>query len=525
MAPRPMRLLRARARFTSLVRRPAGRRGVPILIALLVAFSAILSSAHTGFLRPDGGRALAACPSFQALVNAAPTGGTIVVPPCTYHETVTISKRLTVNATGAVIDGDNVRGKGLEIKANDVTVNGLTVQRIKNGAHEGAVHATSISRFTFRDGVVRDSATVCIVLGGGSGFRILSSRFTNCGQEGYFLNNVTDSLFRGNKIDHNNMKLAFTDAEQGGGKTMASARITFDRNEVSYNRGPGIWFDNSVVDVAATNNRVHHNDEDGIFFEISNGARIAGNSVWANGFANPRWAYGAGITISSSDNAEVDHNTVAWNARGISVISQGRGPQPHNGIAVYANTVISQTADKVAGWYDDHGGTLYAAGNGNSGWSGRYWIGVSEPSSYRFEWAGDRSTVASYNSTPGEQDAVNLTAAKRDAALLAAGIPVGTMPTVVPPAPASAPKIALRGSVGATAPVRISWAPVGGSIGYRLQYQRSGGSWKTVTLPSPTQTSVDMALDAGHSYIFRLRMKLPASIWSNWAYSSVVKFT
>jgi nitrous oxidase accessory protein NosD len=493
------------------------------LAAIGLTLPSILWAPMVGASGSATGAAAAGCPSFQGLVDAARTGSTITVPPCTYHETVTINKMLTVSATGAVIDGDNVRSKGLLITADDVVVDGLTVKRVANGAHVGAVHATSVSRFTFRNGVARDSATVCIVLGGGSGFRILDSEFTGCGQEGYFLNNVTDSLIRGNKIHHNNMQLAFSGSESGGGKTMASARITFDRNEVAYNRGPGIWFDNGVIDVAATNNRVHDNDSEGIFFEISDGARIAGNSVWANGFANPRWAYGAGINVSSSNNAEVDHNTVAWNARGISVISQNRGVQPHRGITVYRNTVIGQAGDKVAGWYDDHGGTLYAPKSKNRGWAGRYWIGLPEPTSYRFEWSGSRSSVSAYNATPGEEGAVNLTAAQRDRALRAAGIPTGTMPSVVPSAPAGVPTIAFRGgSLGSSIPGTISWPAAADTVAYRLQLQVDNGAWRDVPIPTPTATSLATTFLVGHSYRVRLGNKLAAGVWSAWAYSPAI---
>ena len=61
MAPPPMRPLRARARFTSPDRHMPGRRLAPLLAASILALSAILTSPHSGLLRPDGGRALAAC--------------------------------------------------------------------------------------------------------------------------------------------------------------------------------------------------------------------------------------------------------------------------------------------------------------------------------------------------------------------------------------------------------------------------------------------------------------------------------
>ena len=57
----------------------------------------------------------------QTLINNAGSGSTITIPACTFHQSVTISKPLTVNATGAVIDGDGSRATGLVILANDVT--------------------------------------------------------------------------------------------------------------------------------------------------------------------------------------------------------------------------------------------------------------------------------------------------------------------------------------------------------------------------------------------------------------------
>jgi hypothetical protein len=45
----------------------------------------------------------------QSLVNAAPAGGTLVVPPCIYRETVTIAEPLTViGQVGAEIRGSDV---------------------------------------------------------------------------------------------------------------------------------------------------------------------------------------------------------------------------------------------------------------------------------------------------------------------------------------------------------------------------------------------------------------------------------
>ena len=516
----PQRPLPMPARAAS--RRRFGRPFVTIIMALVLGLGASLEPVHTPPVA-------AACGSFQALVNAAPAGGTITVPPCTYHEAVTVQKSLTINATGVIIDGDNVRDKGFAVLANDVTVNGLTVTHIKAESHVGAVWTTGISRFIFNGGVARDSSTVCISLNGGSGHRVLNSEFMGCGKEGYFMNGVSDTLFSGNRVHDNNTAHAFEQGDEaGGGKAMASQRVTFNDNEVDHNGGPGIWFDNGVVDVSATNNRVHDNERAGIFFEISNGATISGNAVWNNGFGFVAWGYGAGITVSSSDRADIHDNTVAWNARGISVISQSRDLQPHNGNVVHDNVVVGRDGGFVTGFYDDHGGSLFDSSNGNSGYGNRYWVEASEPSTNRFEWGGAKSSLADYNATPGEEGATYLTAVERDTSLAAAGIPgidgsplPGPPTSTVPTAPA--PNLAFgSGQVAASAaiPGRISWAATSGATAYQVEVQRDGGAWTSITLASPGSRSVSSTYTHGSRYRARVRVRNAAGSWSAWTYST-----
>jgi parallel beta-helix repeat protein len=275
-----------------------------------------------------------------------------------------------------------------------------------------------------------------------------------------------------------------------------------------------------------TNNRVHHNDRDGIFFEISSGARIEGNSVWNNGSGFAAWGYGAGITISSSDRAQVRGNVVAWNARGISVISQDRNLKPHNNNTVTDNVVVAARGDKVAGWYDDHGGSLYSSANGNSGSGNRYWVGSAEPSSGRFEWSGARTTLAAYNATRGEEGATYLSTGERDAILGGAGIPADDGTALPAPAPrAGDPRLAIAtGRLGTTgAPVTVSWSAIAVAEAYQLQVQKNGGAWSSVRLASAKSRSATLTIATGSEYRFRLRLKTPPATWSPWAYSAPVK--
>jgi parallel beta helix pectate lyase-like protein len=336
-----------------------------------------------------------------------------------------------------------------------------------------------------------------------------------------------------------------------------SRRVTFDANEVDHNGGPGIWFDGGASDGVVTANRIHHNNREGVFFEISTGATIANNAVWSNGFGFAEWGYGAGITISSSDRANVHDNTVAWNARGISVISQARELTPHEGNVSHDNVVVSQGGSFVSGWYDDHGGTLFSAASGNSGYGNRYWIGATEPTQDRFTWSGAKTTLTAFDATPGEQGASYLTAADRDAALAAAGIPAadgsvlpGTPPTPTPgptplpgtplptPSPPPPPPPLSSGSTrpvlasarlefgtgqmtaSASLPGRASWPIATDAVAYQAQVQRNGGSWQSLALSSPTARTAKLPFTGSNRYRVRVRAQGASGLWSSWAYSA-----
>ena len=484
---------------------------------LLVGLGATLLAIVSLGVSASGSPVDAACGSFQGRVDAAAAGSTITIPACTFNESVSIRKPLTVNAKGAIIDGQNTRSTGLAVLASDVTVNGLTVKRVKATTHGGAVWTTgNIARFTFRNGKALSSSTICVSLNGGSGHRILGSVLAGCGKEGYFLNDVSNVLFEGNDIHSNNVARAFDPGvEAGGGKTMASQSVTFRNNRVHHNGGPGIWFDGGVKGATVTGNRVYDNARDGIYFEISDTATISGNVVWNNGHDRPAWGYGAGITVSSSDRAVVSGNTVAWNARGISVISQARQLRPHNGNLVRDNNIIQRGTAFVAGFYEDHDRSLFASSNGNGGSGNRYWVGGGEPSTDRFNWNGPKSRLSDYNATPGEQGRY-LTTAERDAILTSAGITSGTIKAPVPGLRFRSGQLA---ETGAT-PGRITWSSLAGATAYQAQVRRDGGSWVNASMASSKSLQADLWMGNGSRYDIRLRAKQISGIWTAWRYGA-----
>jgi len=375
----------------------------------------------------------AGCPaSLQELVDRASAGATLNVPDCVFRETVKITKPLTLVTSGAKVDGEGTRTYGFVVGANDVTLDGFEVTATTNPAQDGAIRVRGSNRFTLRNAYIHHTGGACISVSGGSGHKILDSELAYCAQEGFHLPGITDSLIARNAIHHNNPNSEYSPGwEAGAGKLSAQAqRVTFEANDVYANKGFGLWADGDTRQIVFRGNRVHDNTRAGIHFEISDGGLIEGNAVWNNGWGFTTWGWGAGILVSTSRNVEVRNNVVAWNADGISVLSQERTFRTvlwsATNVSVHHNDLIRQ--DKLdgsmivlLGWQEDYDGMLLDPAANNHGEANRYWY-KPEPSA-RFEWDGLISTLAAFNATPGEEGGRYLTDAEMAAVLQAAGVP------------------------------------------------------------------------------------------------------
>jgi parallel beta-helix repeat protein len=70
-------------------------------------------------------------PTIRAAVAAAPPNTTVVVPPGTYAERVTVEKSLTLRGRNATVDGGG-EGTVIDVRADDVAVTGLTIRGVGN---------------------------------------------------------------------------------------------------------------------------------------------------------------------------------------------------------------------------------------------------------------------------------------------------------------------------------------------------------------------------------------------------------
>jgi hypothetical protein len=148
---------------------------------------------------------------------------------------------------------------------------------------------------------------------------------SNNGGDGLNLYATTDTLVEDCALMFNNYRRFGADWGVAAGMKCipGNLRTTIRRCEAAYNPdAEGIWFDSDNADIRILDNVVHHNGDAGIMFEINPGGLIAGNLVYAN---NRR-----GIFVSGSSNTWVVHNTVADNASGIVVMTQGPGTPPRH---------------------------------------------------------------------------------------------------------------------------------------------------------------------------------------------------
>jgi parallel beta-helix repeat protein len=349
-----------------------------------------------------------------------------------------VSGQFAVDASRRVVLGDNPAGHKVEVTtrrewidtaSSDVTIQGFTLKHASNDSQSGAVNSGGFSRVTIQDNVLSDAHGANASLSTGTDLKLLRNDISRGGQLGVH-GDRADALVQGNKIYNNNTEDFGWGWEAGGLKMAVMRSLTLDGNEVYDNKGPGLWCDIDCTNTVFSNNRVHHNTAPGIFFEISSGAKIFGNTVWENGYDDPTWGWGAGILSSSSQNVEIYDNVVAWNADGISVVSQGRGTwSTVQNVNVHDNDILmknwtSVPSDHMAlSWLQDHAGVMYNSTSNNRGSLNRYYYTPAEPTWCRFSWNGCISTIASFNSTPGEEGGRYLTESEKDQVLSSQGVP------------------------------------------------------------------------------------------------------
>jgi hypothetical protein len=389
-------------------------------------------------------------PLTQVAVGVTPTSGQFSL---TGNRQVVLAN----NPSGHVVEV-STRTMWIDTESDNVTIQGLTMRHAANPAQTGAVGNQGRNGWTLQNNQLYDTHGATVVVGGasnpGTQTRVLNNKIAESGFQGILGNQNVNTLIQGNEIFWNNTEGFMLDWAGGGVKLAGVTNATLDSNSVHDNRGPGLWCDQACNNITFSSNRVYFNSghrdtgPDGspqIFFEISEGALIQGNAVWgATGF----WP---GIYISSSGNAEVRWNVVAWSSRGLMAYLQTRcciPPQGETNVYLHDNDIImGPGSDSAILWGDD--GTNQITTASNHAWNNLVWYPTPENGQLRFRWGNQQfASLSGFAATPGGFGSTYLTAQQATAALntyvvpIVAGVGLAQTPSVTASTPMQAPAAA-----------------------------------------------------------------------------------
>ncbi len=274
-----------------------------------------------------------------------------VVPGAWFFDYAADTIYFADDPTGKTVEA-SITAEAFRPTGNNVTVNGLIVEKYASGAQYGPINAENVSGWTVSNNEVRWNHGGGIRVGPNS--RILTNHVHHNSQLG--IGGVGDDvLVDGNEIDHNNTAHFEIEWEAGGTKFTNTDRLIVI----------------NTIHTLYDTNRVEDNFWAGILHEISFDAVISNNTVRRNGFGKPVWAWAAGILVSASTNVEVYGNTLEDNAGGITGAEQNRpdSPSPFGPHIVTNLYVHDNMIRQSLGWTgvacDNGDATIYTAARGN----------------------------------------------------------------------------------------------------------------------------------------------------------------
>ncbi len=272
-----------------------------------------------------------ACPgamysTIQAAVNDANPGETIQVCAGTYPEHVALNKSLTLEGPNmgtpgngsrsgeAIVDGTDT-GTPFAITANDVTVDGFTVQNGSNGGYfSGIWSQTGTENLNILNNIIK-----------GNGFGVWAQCGDNC--------MIQDNLFDGNNKPGPGSASISADSTDG---------LTIDNNEFKNDTAGNPILLQAVAagahtNVVVSNNNFHDNTNSNIYAVGVDGANIEDNTITPASDAT-------GISLSGADeNISITKNVITGGARGVRVEDAGYNLGANSAITINNNDLSSDS--------------------------------------------------------------------------------------------------------------------------------------------------------------------------------------
>jgi hypothetical protein len=216
------------------------------------------------------------------------------------------------------------RSRILSVKGNHVVVKGLRFRYAANRAQHGAVELAG-DHLTIADCVFEYTNSSGATFRG-EDITVRNCTFQHNGQLGFGASRAHGLHLTGCVCRHNNTKGFNRGWEAGGNKICLARDVILENSTFVENRGNGIWFDIGNEDCTVRNCLIAHNENAGIFYEISYGLHAHDNVIIDNGFAfSPgAWGAAAGISLSSSPGCLIERNLLIGNKEGFNFREQTR---------------------------------------------------------------------------------------------------------------------------------------------------------------------------------------------------------
>jgi parallel beta-helix repeat protein len=260
---------------------------------------------QTSITCPAGAVQIVPGSNIQTAVNSYPGTTTFCLRAGTYSITSAITPKsgnTFVGEYGAILDGsgwstsdpDQGAFRSHNEDIDDVTIRNLLIRNMpQRGIH---AYYWMSDRWTIEYNEIT-GAQIGVAVPNNSLVKNNKIHHNTIG--GYNGWKVVNTVFDGNEIAYNGPTQ----------KVIGTDRVTFRNNFVHHNVNDGIFYDSDNTNALIEGNRVEDNGRAGIFYEVSSAAVIRNNTVSRQG--------DTGIFISTAKNVEIYGNTLQDNFRSI----------------------------------------------------------------------------------------------------------------------------------------------------------------------------------------------------------------
>jgi hypothetical protein len=434
-----------------------------------------------------------------------------VVPGTWFFDYSTHTIYFYDNPSGHTVETSVTPAAFAQGPANNVTVQGLTIEKFATPAQTGAVGGAGSgfgvpsagANWIVENNEIRLNHSYAVRIN--FGWQVLNNYLHdngNLGVAGGVGGGNADGsgttasgiLIQGNEIAYNNYAHFSTSFQAGGSKIAVSFSVIFRGNYVHDNEGPGLWADLGSSGILYDNNTIANNTTGGIAHEISYGSVVRNNRLLTNAANMPSqqsWLFGANLLSSTSQGLEAYCNTVevassGGNAMTILVQQRSTGDnQVSSNNYYHHNTVIFDGNSGIMGgaWAPASEQTFFV--NNQFDYNSYYMPDLTRQA---FAWNGTYNTFAQFQ-TAG-QDVHGMAAA-------ATGV---SFPTVTIDSPSDQTTVSGVVNIVGTASDASSISKVEFYVDWALQSTVSGDSfsfaWDTSGASSGPHTVAAMAYNS-----------------------------